>query len=445
MALALAVAHGVALLAALAVSFGASSQTPAPAFTGFSVQRDMTVQGDTRYRIYANFSSAEAVMLNMFDHGVPQTGQPPQVGAMSAAHQQPGHESWLPVGEAGAAHQTRDSWVTTTGLPQSSQVRLDPSFIEADQDGNPIPAALAQIPVSAGWFDATPGTANLVLAGSEGGWLGQNASGGFQMLVLQVVRPGDDLIQQLPLYRAHLRVGFKRQGTTTPLFGVGSYVIGNSLAQRNWTGGGGSNQWNDAANWQPNGVPQFGEIAVIPAGQDAVVYPGGEVTLAGLQCERPLLISGGVLGVAQGGEAAVAALQLDGGEARGGTWSVEETSVSASSANRISSAIWNGDWALSENSAQLRIKDVELNGRATLSGSCSGLWFEGTQEFPSGEIVFDYEPEYWDPEASYRPWLAMWGYGQEGSGTLTLGSEVVVRGGFGVIGRNPCATTTTPR
>ena len=126
-------------------------------------------------------------------------------------------------------------------------------------------------------------------------------------------------------------------------------------------------------------------------------------------------------------------LHLDGGTIRGGVVNVAQggsLEVTSNNGNRLEGLTWNGDWALSESSSKLRIKDVVLNGRATLSGYCSGLWFEGTQEFPSGEIVFDYAPEYWDPEAVYRPWMAMWGYGEQGSGTLTLGSEVVVRAGL---------------
>ena len=85
-----------------------------------------------------------------------------------------------------------DSWVTSTGTHVGSQSALDPSFVESDADGNPIQAALATPPLWAGWYDATPATANAFGAGSLGGWDNQNAVGGYQILLMNIVRQGDD-------------------------------------------------------------------------------------------------------------------------------------------------------------------------------------------------------------------------------------------------------------
>jgi hypothetical protein len=50
--------------------------------------------------------------------------------------------------------------------------------------------------------------------------------GGFQILIMQIVREGDDSTNGLGKSRFNLTSGFKIAGTTTALFGFGSYVIG---------------------------------------------------------------------------------------------------------------------------------------------------------------------------------------------------------------------------
>ncbi|MEN9508601.1 MAG: hypothetical protein RLZZ621_1164, partial [Gemmatimonadota bacterium] len=118
------------------------------------------------------------------------------------------------------------------------------------------------------------------------------------------------------------------------------------------------------------------------------------------------------------------ALSLDGCTITGGTVTVSaggSMAITSNYSNRLVGVVWNGDIALNAPYASLRIRDVELNGTATLSGYYSALMFEGTQTFPSGTIVLD--------EQASSPSLEMWS-----EGTLTLGSDVTVRGSSGGIG-----------
>ena len=107
-----------------------------------------------------------------------------------------------------------DSWVTSTGTHVGSQVALDPSFVEFDSYGEPIAGVDAQIPNGAGWYDATPGTQNLINQA--------NGSGGFRIQLMQIVRlAGDDSVAS-----QYLKIGFKVANTTTAIFGEGTFSIG---------------------------------------------------------------------------------------------------------------------------------------------------------------------------------------------------------------------------
>jgi uncharacterized protein (TIGR03382 family) len=50
--------------------------------------------------------------------------------------------------------------------------------------------------------------------------------GGYQILLMQIIRQGDDSTNGLGKARFNLTSGFKIANTTTALFGFGSYVIG---------------------------------------------------------------------------------------------------------------------------------------------------------------------------------------------------------------------------
>jgi hypothetical protein len=163
--------------------------------------------GNVVYKVYANFDANNFVFLNVFNFAQ-------QSGNMNAFHSGQGEGDWLPQGIPTAAHVGNDSWVSATGTHVNSGVALDPSFVQFDEFGLPIPGVDAQIPNNAGWYDATPGTQNLVNQ--------SNGSGGFRMQLMQIVRlAADDSVAT-----QYMKIGFKVTNTTTALFGEGTFTIG---------------------------------------------------------------------------------------------------------------------------------------------------------------------------------------------------------------------------
>jgi hypothetical protein len=193
------------VLATVAASTLASAASAS--FTGFSVERGTTAGGNTRYSVYANFSASNLVFLNAFSFVNVS-------GTMNARHQ----DSFVADGEVGtwqagssvsATDRGEDSWVTASGLATNSGwgSALDPGFASGGTVGD--------INNGAGWYDATPGTANAILAGGT--------QGGYRMLLMQVVRSGDDAGQA----SSHsMQLSWKVAGTTTAIFGNGSFDLG---------------------------------------------------------------------------------------------------------------------------------------------------------------------------------------------------------------------------
>jgi hypothetical protein len=187
-----------ALVAASAASAG---------FTGFTADRVVLSNGNIQYKVYANFDNVGLpagqswVMLNAYSHAAVS-------GTMNAVHQ----DTFTADGEVGtwnagpsvsSADRDFDSWVTSSGLATSSGwgTALDPGFTNGGTVGD--------INNGAGWYDATPATANTVTGG--------------RMLVIQIVRrPADDAP-----YTANLSLTFKVSGTSTPIQpGAFQYSIG---------------------------------------------------------------------------------------------------------------------------------------------------------------------------------------------------------------------------
>jgi len=193
------------VLATVAASTLASAASAS--FTGFSVERGTTAGGNTRYSVYANFSASNLVFLNAFSFVNVS-------GTMNARHQ----DFFVADGEVGtwqagssvsAADRGEDSWVTASGLATASGwgSALDPGFANGGTVGD--------VNAGAGWYDATPGTANAILAGGT--------QGGYRMLLMQVVRSGDDVGQA----SSHsMQLSWKVAGTTTAIFGNGSFDLG---------------------------------------------------------------------------------------------------------------------------------------------------------------------------------------------------------------------------
>ena len=195
-----------AILGALAlITSSASAQN---GFTGFSVVRSITAGGNTQYKIYGNWSTASSfTIVNAFDFNV----APGASGTMNARHQDNAtdpnenpSQSWSPAFNGSLTVRNEDSWVTISGnsTAGANDTSLDPSFTPAD---------LSFIPVAAGWFDTTPATANLT---------------GASLLLLQIVRQGDDSTNGMGMCISTLKVGFKVSGTTTAIIGAGSFTIG---------------------------------------------------------------------------------------------------------------------------------------------------------------------------------------------------------------------------
>jgi len=195
--------------------FGAAAlvaSSASAAFTGFSVERVYTAEGNTQYKIYANWNQSNAVMLNAFNFTQLS-------GALNARHQDAGEDpdgnplaSWSAgVNLLGTAARNNDSWVTVSGSGTSGghDTALDPSFVYP-----PGSTDRSYIPHNAGWYEASPGTPNVVQAGGN--------QGGYRMMLLQIVRSGsgDD-----PIATFGFTVGWKVANTTTALFGGTGQVI----------------------------------------------------------------------------------------------------------------------------------------------------------------------------------------------------------------------------
>ena len=196
----------LALLGSIAlITSSASAQN---GFTGFSVVRSITAGGNTQYKISGNWSTASSfALVNAFDFNV----APGFSGTMNARHQDNATDenenptqSWNSSANGLLTVRNEDSWVTASGISTAggSETTLDPSFVPADA---------GFIPVAAGWYDATPTTANLT---------------GASLLLLQIVRAGDDSTNGMGVCVSTLKVGFKVSGTTTAIIGSGSFTIG---------------------------------------------------------------------------------------------------------------------------------------------------------------------------------------------------------------------------
>ena len=176
-------------------------------FTGYTVDRVITAAGNTQYRVYANFNAANLVFLNAFNFTT--TG-----GSLNARHQDAAEDldgnpsqSWsASVNLLGTAARDNDSWVTASGSCTSAGA-------DASLDHGFNPSNTGEIPNGAGWFDATPGTVNLIGAGG---------ASGYRMLIMQVVRTGNDL--GLLSYHS-LQLAYKVNGTSTAIFANGSFCI----------------------------------------------------------------------------------------------------------------------------------------------------------------------------------------------------------------------------
>jgi hypothetical protein len=195
------------LSACAALAVAGTTAASVTSFTGFTVERTITTQGNTRYQVFGNWNAPNLVFLNAFNFNTDS-------GSMNARHQDSSEDalgnpgaSWsASFNLAGSIARDNDSWVTASGSGTSAgnDTALDPSF---------NPSNTSSIPANAGWYDNTPGSPNFIAAGG---------ASGYRMLLLQVVRSGDDA-GQISMHTAEL--AWKVAGTQTPIFGVGSFML----------------------------------------------------------------------------------------------------------------------------------------------------------------------------------------------------------------------------
>ena len=189
------------------VAVFAAASTATAGFTGFSADRVVLSNGNIQYKVYANFDNVGLpagqswVFLNAYSHATVS-------GAMNAVHQDfftaDGEVgTWQAGSSVSAADRDFDSWVTASGLATSSGwgTALDPGFAYGGTVGD--------VNNGAGWYDATPGTANTVTGG--------------RMLLMQIVRTAaNDSV-----YTANMSITYKISNTSTPIQpGAFQYTIG---------------------------------------------------------------------------------------------------------------------------------------------------------------------------------------------------------------------------
>ena len=144
------------------------------------------------------------VMLNMIGHQVIAGNTNLVVHTdsfLNDADEAVGHwnASYTSASTAATSNQFKDSYVTITGKTgASSSTSLDPSFGSGMNDpANPA------IPAAAGWYTANPAVDILITGG--------------KIKVMQIAFAGNITSFQ---YTGKMSVGYKLQGTTTPLYAM---------------------------------------------------------------------------------------------------------------------------------------------------------------------------------------------------------------------------------
>lgn len=170
-------------LAAVAVTGTASAN-----FAGFTVTSTVTPAGNTQFKVFATFSTANNVVLNVFNVNRTAGSLNASLWCNDLDRQECG---WLPQGSS-----QQPSYVTICG---GTGVALDP--------GNPGDST--RLP--SGWYDSTPGTSNTASTGMGGGLFG--------CLIAQVTQSA------LSTCTHTASVTYKVAGSTIPLSGSGTFTV----------------------------------------------------------------------------------------------------------------------------------------------------------------------------------------------------------------------------
>ena len=222
----------LALLGAVALI----SSSAGAAFTGWSVDVT-TVSGRNIYKVYANFDATGAGangssqrVLNCFDFAkADSTPEGNQIAAGSSGIMNAVHNDNLMgdldtdgdgytdvigsmgtwAADAAAMSSTQaltDSFVTMQGIGLAWGTALDPSFGTAY---GPQAGGISPPNTNAGWYDATPGTQNLI--GTT-----------YRVRVMQIARIA---AEDNNTYTANMTLGYAYLGSTVAQFGYGSFTI----------------------------------------------------------------------------------------------------------------------------------------------------------------------------------------------------------------------------
>ena len=210
------------------------SSSAGAAFTGWSVDVS-TLNGRNIYQVYANFNDVGAGVngssqrvLNCFDFGkadaTPQNNQiaAGSSGTMNAVHNDnfigdvDNGDGTITTGSMGtwsggpgtmtASMALTDSFVTMQGIGNGWGTALDPSF---GTPYGPQAGGISPPNSNAGWYDATPGTQNLIGAT-------------YRVRLMQIARIAAD---DTTTYTANLTLGYAYLGSTVAQFGYGSFTI----------------------------------------------------------------------------------------------------------------------------------------------------------------------------------------------------------------------------
>ena len=213
------------------------SSSAGAAFTGWSSEMT-TVSGRNIYKIYANFNSVGAGVngssqrvLNVFDFAkadaTPENNQlaAGSSGIMNAVH----NDNYIGdidtdgdgtpdlfgslgtwAGDTAAMSSVQsatDSFVTMQGIGNGWGTAFDPSFV---YQYGPNAGGIQPPNTNAGWYDATPGTQNLIGAT-------------YKVRLMQIARIA---AEDNNLYTANMTLGYAYLGSTVAQFGYGSFTIG---------------------------------------------------------------------------------------------------------------------------------------------------------------------------------------------------------------------------
>jgi hypothetical protein len=197
-----------ALLGATALITSSASAT----VTGLSVE--MTYHAASNRDVYSvfvnsngpNASGMHDVMLNMIAHNV-LTGNMSGVrhtdSFVDDSSQPVGHwnASYTSAATGSASNLWKDSFVTITGKTgASASTSLDPSF-----GSGVFNSASPNIPANAGWYTANPAVDILITGGK------------IKVMQIAVVADADG---DQNWYTGKMSVGYKLQGTTSPLYAM---------------------------------------------------------------------------------------------------------------------------------------------------------------------------------------------------------------------------------